>query len=78
MTEEVKVRSFSELTQDNGWVKPENMYVIKSKGIDWEQYWNEETRSMGGLINATIYYEKPTELAEGWEIVDYKEITGTK
>lgn len=78
MTEEVKVRSFSEMAGGPKWEPAETMLVIKKGNVCWNQYWSEEKKKFGPLLEATIYNEKPTELAEGWEIVNYRDVISGK
>lgn len=78
MVEEVKERSFSEIQAGDGRVIPENLYVLKRANVPYNQYWSEEKRKYGPLLEATYYTEKPQEIKETDEIVDYKVEIGLK
>lgn len=77
MTEEVKVRSFSEMANAHKWERPESMLVIKRSNISWNQYWSEKTQKFGPLLEATIYTDSvPT--IEGGEAVSYRDVLAGK
>lgn len=72
MTEEVRQRTFSEMQAGDGHKVPENLYVLKRANVPYNQYWSEEKRKYGPLIEATYYTEKPQEIKKTDEIVDYR------
>ena len=76
MTEEVKVRSFSEMAKDSQWVRPETMLVMRKKGLSYPSYYNAEKNKWGGLLEATIYTGNEIPNMEDAEAVDYRVITG--
>lgn len=76
MTEEVKVRSFSEMAKDSQWVRPETMLVMRKKGLSYPSYYNAEKNKWGGLLEATIYTGNEIPNMEDAEAVDYRAITG--
>lgn len=76
MTEEVKVRSFSEMAKDSEWVRPETMLVIKRKNISYPSYYNAHKQKWGGLLEATVYTGNEVPEVKDGEIVDYRAITG--
>lgn len=67
---------FSEIGKGSTYVRPEKMLVIKASNRDYPSYWNEDTKSWGGLLEATIYTDKEPVNVENGEIVDYRVITG--
>ena len=72
MTEEVRERTFSEMQAGDGRKVPENLYVLKRANVPYNQYWSEEKGKYGPLIEATYYTERPTEVKQTDEIVDYR------
>ena len=77
MTEEVKVRSFSEMAGGPKWEPAETMLVIKKGNVCWNQYWSEEKKKFGPLLEATIYTDSvPT--IEGGEAVSYRDVLAGK
>lgn len=67
---------FSNLSQTSTYVAPEKMLVIRATNRSYPSYWNEETKSWGGLLQATIYRDREPATVENGEIVDYRVITG--
>lgn len=78
MSEEVKEKLFSEIGKGNEWVRPEHIYVIKRTGVDYAQYWSENTKNFGPLLEATTYDKMPEDLMTNGEVVEYREVVGVK
>lgn len=76
MSEEVKEKLFSEIGKGNEWVRPEHIYVIKRTGVDYAQYWSENTKNFGTLLEATSYNEMPSVIPENGEVVEYRKMIG--
>lgn len=79
MTEEVKETLFSEMGKNNeGWVRPESMLVIKRKNISYASYYNAHEQKWGGLLEATIYTGNEVPEVKDGEVVNYRELVGVK
>lgn len=79
MSEEVKEKLLSEMGKSNeGWVKPESMLVIKRKNVGYASYFNAHEQKWGGLLEATIYTGNEVPEVKDGEVVDYRELVGTK
>lgn len=79
MAEEVKEKLLSEMGKSNeGWVKPESMLVIKRKNVGYASYFNAHKQKWGGLLEATIYTGNEVPEVKDGEVVDYRELVGTK
>lgn len=70
------MNTFSNLENKKEYVAPEHILVIKRTNVDYEQYWSEEKRKFGPLLEATIYNETPKTIVENGEVVDYRKIVG--
>jgi len=78
MTEEVKETLFSEMGKNNeGWVRPESMLVIKRKNVSYASYYNAHEQKWGGLLEATIYTGNEVPEVKDGEVVNYRELVGT-
>lgn len=72
------METFSNLKNKEQYVAPEHILVIKKTGVNYEQYWSEDKKRFGPLLEATYYNEMPTSVVENGEIVDYRKIIGLK
>lgn len=68
----------SELMKESNWVAPENTYVIKHEGVDYDQYWSDEKHKFGPLLEATTYATMPEDVVRGGAVVDYRKVVGLK
>lgn len=69
---------FSNMIKESNWKAPENIYVVKRAGIDYDQYWSDEKHRFGPLLEATIYTEMPEEIVKDSTVVNYREVIGLK
>ena len=76
MSEEVKEILFSEFGNVNVLVSPVHIFVIKRTGVDYAQYWSENTKNFGPLLEATSYNEMPSVIPENGEVVEYRKMIG--
>lgn len=71
-------KMFSEIGKNSDWVRPEHIYVIRRTGVEYAQYWSEDKKRFGPLLEATSYNTVPTNVVENGEVVDYREVVGVK
>ena len=68
---------FSEIGKGSEYIDPKHMWVIKAKNRSYNAFWNDSTKTWGGLLEATVFTEE-VPLIDNGEVVDYREVIGLK